>query len=132
MTVDTLTDDVVEWERDRSPVRTARPDVREQLCAADLPALDRAGVLAFDGNRGIVDAAGSTMVHTRSSSSVDPADGSGGAALPVAQVLFTFLSVALFALTALSVGPFAAVPPTAAVGGALVLFAGLAVADRTD
>lgn len=56
MTIDELTDRIVEWEDQRSPTHPSpdRRRVREELHDVDLPALDDRGVLEFNADEGIV------------------------------------------------------------------------------
>lgn len=56
MTVDELTDHVLEWENQR-PTTTASPDrrrLREELHDVDLPALDDRGIIEFNTDEGLV------------------------------------------------------------------------------
>lgn len=57
MTVDELTDVVVDWERERTPSSLGAPDrsrIREQLVEVDLPALAESGLVVFNADEGIV------------------------------------------------------------------------------
>lgn len=125
MTVDALTDDVLGWERGHSSIQRTRPEIREQLCVTDLPALDRAGVLTFDGDRGIVGAA-RTTIYPQSGAAVERPGSVDRSGHLIPQVVGVVLAVGLFVLTVIDAAPLAAVPPTAAVGVSLVAFAALA------
>lgn len=56
ITIDALADRMVEWERDRSGMRSApdRLQIREELHDRILPALDDQGLVDFDAAEGLV------------------------------------------------------------------------------
>lgn len=56
MTIDELTDQIVEWEADRTPSQSPpdRRQVREELHDVDLPALAEKGLVAFEQSEGLV------------------------------------------------------------------------------
>lgn len=56
MTIDELTDRIVEWEAQRTATQSApdRRQIRAELHDVDLPALDQRGVIDFNPDEGIV------------------------------------------------------------------------------
>lgn len=56
MTLDRLTDEIVEWEAQRTATQSPpdRREIREQLHDVDLPALDERGVIGFNSDEGMV------------------------------------------------------------------------------
>lgn len=56
MTIDELTDRIVEWEAKRTATQSApdRRQIRAELHDVDLPALDQRGVIDFNPDEGIV------------------------------------------------------------------------------
>lgn len=56
MTIDELTDRIVEWEAKRTATQSApdRRQIRAELHDVDLPALDQRGVVDFNPDEGIV------------------------------------------------------------------------------
>jgi hypothetical protein len=121
ITIDALTDLVVQWESARTDDTVARIDLREQLFEEDLPSLERRGKLSFEIDRGLV----------RSP------DEAGGGGLDDAVEYGHYYAAAIgcsFALLGLSraaVGPFAALSPSVTTAVSLLLVTLVAVADRT-
>lgn len=60
MTIDELTDRIVEWETQRSATQSSpdRRQVREELHDVDLPALDSRGAITFNVDEGMVGSSG--------------------------------------------------------------------------
>jgi len=75
MTIDQLTDYVVEWEAERSTAQSPdRRQVRTELHDVDLPALDDRGVIEFNSREGLVghhDAESDSPVSTEASTPTD-------------------------------------------------------------
>jgi len=75
MTIDRLTDYVVEWEDERSTAQSPdRHQVRTELHDVDLPALDDRGVIEFNSQEGLVgrhDAESDSPVSSEASTATD-------------------------------------------------------------
>jgi hypothetical protein len=136
MTLDTLTDRVLEHEPELAATPESRSELHERLYLRDLPALERENALTFDIERGLVTngdrASALAAVETGAAESrrrdVASADAQGDAR---PYLLATAATVTLFTLAALDVSAFAAVPPTAAAVAAVGVFAALALGDRS-
>ena len=138
LTLDTLTERVMERDPAVSSTADDRSTLHERLYLRDLPALEREGRVTFDIERGLVttgDRASAVAAVEREAARrerVDPAgratnaNDEGGAWRYLAA---SGVAVALFALTALDVGVFVAMPPTLVAVAAVGLFAGLALVD---
>lgn len=133
MTIDELTDRIVEWEGQRSPAQSSpdRRQVREELHDVDLPALDDRGAVTFNTDEGIVgsgDAERDPRSHLESG-------GEPGASSRKRSVDRTHLAVAVavalisVVLTALVLGETVA---AVLVAGLVVLAALYAVAYRVS
>lgn len=126
MTLDELTDRVVEWKAQRAATQSPpdRRQVREELHDIDLPALDDRGVVTFNADEGIVGS--SETVHDRQSHL--ETDAEAGAGRPEHAVDRTHLAVAvavaLLAVVATAVVLGEAVAAVLVAG--LVVLAGLA------
>lgn len=126
VTVDQVVDelDATPAQRPVGPDETDWELLHEQLHDEDLPALDRAGLLVFDDERGIVtspDEAGQSPDDATTAQSADD-DGRDASDSPIPRYFVGFSVVALgvLAVTAVDLGPFASVPDVAA-STALVL-----------
>lgn len=140
VTVDRLVDEL-DAERPSRPASPGEPrsweDLHERLHVEDLPALDRAGLLTFDPERGLVTSRGEgdawrvadrEHVRRRSTDGSAGASGSRGA-WAVYYLVAAVLSALLLAGEVVALGPFAAVPSTAVAGAVVGLFGLLALLD---
>ena len=136
MTLDTLTDRVLEREPGLTATPESRSALHERLYLRDLPALDRENALTFDIERGLVTSG--DRASALAAVETDAAESRRRRAAPTdaeddawAYLLTTAATVVLFALTALDVSAFAALPPTVVAVVAVGLFAALALSDRS-
>lgn len=135
MTLDTLTERVIERDPDVRTTPESRSWLHERLYLRDLPALEREGKLTFDIERGLVTTGdrASAVAAVEARAGADdgersPAgDDDGGGAWR--YLTATGVAVGLFALTVLEVGAFVAMSPTLVAVAAVGLFAGLALTE---
>ena len=140
MTLDTLTERIIESDPEVPATPESRSSLHERLYLRDLPALEREGRLTFDIERGLVTTgdrasavaaveAGATGDRDRSDGRDAAADSGtdGGAWRYLAA---TGVAVGLFALTVFEVGAFVAMSPTLVAVAAVGLFAGLALTEN--
>ena len=133
MTLDALTERIIERDPETPATPDSRSTLHERLYLRDLPALEREGRLTFDIERGLVttgDRASAVAAVEEGSEDRDrlASDGrdDGGAWRYLAA---TGVAVGLFALTVLEVGVFVAMSPTLVAVAAVGLFAGLALTE---
>ena len=139
LTLDTLTEQVMEHDPAMPSTAEARSALHERLYLRDLPALEREGRVTFDIKRGLVttgdraSAVAAVEAEAARHERDDPtargrgngnSDGSAWRYLAASGV-----AVGLFALTVLDVGAFVAMSPTLVAVAAVGLFAGLALVD---
>ena len=132
LTLDTLTERVMERDPSIPSTAEARSTLHERLYLRDLPALERQGRVTFDIQRGLVttgDRASAVAAVEAAGREREPADQgrSGGGAWR--YLAASGVAVGLFALTVLEVGAFVAMSPTLVAVAAVGLFAGLALVD---
>ncbi len=137
LTLDTLTERVIERDPEVSATPETRSSLHERLYLRDLPALEREGRLTFDIERGLVttgdraSAVAAVEAGTTDDGERDgrvPAD-DGGDGTAWRYLAATGVAVGLFALTVLEVGAFVAMSPTLVALAAVGLFAGLALTE---
>ena len=134
LTLDTLTERVMERDPTVPATAESRSALHERLYLRDLPALEREGRLTFDIERGLVTtgdrasavAAVEAAERRRTRAADREGRGNGGAWRYLAA---SGVAVGLFALTVLEVGAFVAMSPTLVAVAAVGLFAGLALVD---
>ena len=119
LTIDALTDLVMEWELDRSDGSLARSDLREQLYEVDLPSLERRGALTLEADHGLVRAPDASEVETDREKRF-------GRYYAIA----IGLSMGLFGLSRAAVDPFAMVSPSVTTAASLILVTFVAMVDR--
>jgi len=126
VTVDQLVDelDSMPGQRPVGPDETAWERRHEQLHDEDLPALDRAGLLVFDDERGLVTSQGEEFPSRADAAPTQSADAdgadAGGQPFPRYFVGLSVVSLGVLAATVSNLGPFASAPDVA-VSTALVL-----------
>ncbi len=136
LTLDTLTERVIERDPEVPATPETRSSLHERLYLRDLPALEREGRLTFDIERGLVTtgdrASAVAAVETGTTGGErggrTPAD-DGGNGTAWRYLAATGVAVGLFALTVLEVGAFVAMSPTLVALAAVGLFAGLALTE---
>ena len=134
LTLDTLTERVMERDPTIPAKAESRSALHERLYLRDLPALEREGRLTFDIERGLVTtgdrasavAAVEAAGHQRGNPTDQDGQENGGAWRYLAA---SGVAVGLFALSVLDVGAFVAMSPTFVALAAVGLFAGLAIVD---
>lgn len=141
MTLDTLTERVIETDPEVPSTPESRSSLHERLYLRDLPELEREGRLTFDIERGLVttgdraSAVAAVEAESGRGSHDSPSDGPGsrgdgdGDGGAWRYLAATGAAVSLFALTVLEVGVFVAMSPTLVAVAAVGLFAGLALTE---
>lgn len=142
VTVDRLVDEL-EADRRTGPGTPAYPrsweDLHESLHDEDLPALDSAGLLVYDTERGLVSRRGEGGARRLARRDVIPSRTTGGGGPPSvgadrnqwATYYFgvAVLSMLLLGAEVAALGPFAGLPATVVSGTVVCLFALLASLD---
>lgn len=131
MTLDQVTDEVYRWELHHSVTRVSRPDLRERLYHVELPALDAVGDADFDRDRGLVAPPDASFPDRERPERPerDRRNAPNGGNRTERYLVACALAIGLFGAAALGVGPFAALPPAAALGVGLVAFCAAAATD---
>ena len=137
MTLDTLTELVLEREPDLAATSESRSALHERLYLRDLPALERENALTFDVERGLVttgDRASAVAAVEPDATELPDRDaanaGRDGESDAWPYFVATLGTVGFFSLATLEVSAFATIPPMIVAVGAVGLFAALALVDR--
>ena len=137
LTLDTLTERVMERDPTIPTTAESRSTLHERLYLRDLPALEREGRVTFDIERGLVTTGdrASAVAAVESGAAGREHDERGGSSRREGNggawryLAASGVAVGLFALTVLEVGTFVAMSPTLVAVATVGLFAGLALVD---
>ena len=134
LTLDTLTEQVMERDPGMPSTAETRSTIHERLYLRDLPALEREGRVTFDIERGLVTTGDRASAVAAVEAEATRHEGNNPAGRERNRGTWRYLAasgaaVGLFALTVLDVGVFVAMSPTLIAVAAVGLFAGLAIVD---
>lgn len=123
VTVDQLVDELQRHREEAEDGLDEWGNLHERLYDRDLPALDRAGLLTFDENRGVVSRRVDDPHHLLDDSAESEEDDSSFLSRPDGYFLsLSAVSLAALVAAAGDIGPFGGLPDAVVAGGLVVAF----------